>query len=129
MSDKSQASPVPPATGSPDSPAGPAVKTETKPKTRSRSKTKKLPPYNVILLNDDDHSYEYVITMLGEIFAHPPELGYQMAKAVDKSGRAIVLTTHRELAELKLEQIQSYGADTRISASKGSMSAVIEPAG
>ena len=87
------------------------------------------PLYHVILLNDDDHSYEYVIIMLQQLFGHPPELGYQMAKEVDSTGRVIVDTTSRERAELKQEQIHAFGPDPLSSRDcKGSMSAVIEPA-
>jgi ATP-dependent Clp protease adaptor protein ClpS len=86
-----------------------------------------LPPYNVVLLDDDDHSYQYVIQMLGELFAHSPEIGYTMAKEVDDTGRVIVLTTHKEKAELKRDQILAFGKDPIMARSKGSMSAVIEP--
>jgi len=89
---------------------------------------KHQPPYHVILLNDDDHSYEYVITMLKELFGHPIEKGFKMAQEVDESGRAIVLTTTREHAELKVDQIHAYGPDQTIPRCKGSMSAVAEPA-
>ena len=87
-----------------------------------------IPPYNVVLLDDNDHSYEYVITMLGELFGHSQALAYQMALEVDASGRVIVFTSHREQAELKRDQIHSYGADPIIPKCKGAMSAVIEPA-
>jgi ATP-dependent Clp protease adaptor protein ClpS len=99
-----------------------------KPKPGRKNQPKKLPPFNVILLNDDDHSYEYVIDMLGQLFAHPMEKAFGMAKEVDKTGRVIVCTTHKELAELKREQIHAFGGDKRIARSRGSMSAVIEPA-
>ena len=92
------------------------------------SKPRKLPPYNVVLLNDDDHSYEYVIAMLRSLFGHPEHMGYQLAKTVDSDGRAIVFTTHRELAELKRDQIHSFGADEFVATCRGSMSATIEPA-
>ena len=101
------------------------VATEEKPEQRR----KKLPQYNVILWNDDDHSYEYVIIMLRHLFGHPPEKGFQLAKAVDKQGKAIVLTTNLEHAELKRDQIHAYGPDKLVSGSKGSMSATIEPVG
>ena len=97
-------------------------------KEKREEKTKKQPPYNVILLNDDDHSYEYVIVMLQQLFGHPPEKGYQMAKEVDTQGRVIVLTTTMEHAELKRDQIHAFGPDPLIARCKGSMSAVIEPA-
>src|SRR5688500_10009335 len=105
--------------------------TATKPKRPPQSKKtppKKLPPYNVVLLDDDDHSYEYVIEMLAAVFAHPPERGYQLAKEVDETGRVIVLTTHKEHAELKREQIIAYGIDPRVATCRGPMGAIIEPA-
>ena len=106
--------------------SAPAVATATKPAPKPQ--TQQLPPFHVILLDDDDHTYEYVVMMLRRIFGHPEPRGMQLARQVDQSGRAIVLTTHRELAELKRDQILSFGADPRIQASRGSMSAVIEPA-
>ncbi len=102
--------------------------TVEKTKEKRQEKTKRQPPYNVVLLNDDDHSYEYVIIMLQQLFGHPPEKGYQLAKEVDTSGRVIVLTTTMEHAELKRDQIHAFGPDPLIARCKGSMSAVIEPA-
>ena len=87
-----------------------------------------IQPYNVILLDDDDHTYEYVIEMLQAVFGHSVERGYQMAKEVDENGRVICATVHKELAELRLEQIHDYGPDPRLPKCKGSMSASIEPA-
>jgi ATP-dependent Clp protease adaptor protein ClpS len=90
---------------------------------------KRQPPYNVVLLNDDDHTYTYVIHMLQQLFGYPQEKGYQMACEVDTTGRVIVLTTTKEHAELKRDQIHAFGADPYSSKEcKGSMSAVIEPA-
>jgi len=96
--------------------------------TEEQTRTRRQPPYNVILLNDDDHTYEYVILMLKELFAYPEEKGFELARMVDQTGRAIVCTTSRERAELKQEQIHAYGPDPRIPACKGSMYAEIEPA-
>ncbi len=104
------------------------VETITLPKTAEREKTKRQPPYHVILLNDDDHTYDYVIRMLGELFGHPAEKAFQMAKEVDNSGRVVVLTTSKERAELKRDQIHAFGPDPLLPRSKGSMSADIEPA-
>lgn len=86
------------------------------------------PPYHVILYDDDDHTYEYVIEMLQAIFGHTVERGFQLAKEVDENGRVICATVHKELAELRQEQIQGYGPDPRLPKCKGSMSASIEPA-
>lgn len=111
--------------------AGSATKTNRTTKTaaaRPAKKPKPIPRYHVILLDDDDHSYEYVIEMLGKVFGHDPIRAFRMAEEVDTSGRVIVDTTTLERAELKRDQIHAYGADWRIPKCKGSMSATIEPA-
>jgi ATP-dependent Clp protease adaptor protein ClpS len=102
--------------------------TITRPREKKKRKTKGQPPYNVVLLDDNDHSFEYVIHMLKVLFGHPPEKGYKMAVEVDSSGRVVVATTHLEEAELKRDQIQAFGPDPLIPRCKGSMSAIIEPA-
>jgi ATP-dependent Clp protease adaptor protein ClpS len=89
---------------------------------------KKQPRYHVILWDDDDHTYDYVIRMLGELFAHAEEQAYLMAREVDTTGRVIVLTTTKEHAELKRDQIHAYGKDPHLSRCQGSMYATIEAA-
>lgn len=104
--------------------AEPEITTKAKP---DKGKPKRQPRYHVILWNDDDHTYDYVIRMMKELFAHAEERGFQIAKEVDTSGRAICLTTTREHAELKRDQIHAFGKDVALVRSKGSMSASIEP--
>ncbi|MGI8650175.1 MAG: ATP-dependent Clp protease adaptor ClpS [Rubrobacter sp.] len=87
-----------------------------------------MPPYNVVLLDDDDHSYDYVVLMLNKVFGHPPEKGFELAKKVDANGRVVVLTTNLEVAELKRDEVQSFGPDSLIPRCKGSMSATVETA-
>jgi len=94
---------------------------------QSQTRPKRQPRYNVVLWDDDDHTYAYVIVMLAELFGYPPEKGYQLAKEVDTTGRCVVLTTTREHAELKRDQILAYGKDDLIEGCKGSMYATIEP--
>jgi ATP-dependent Clp protease adaptor protein ClpS len=108
--------------------AEPTTATVARPAPQENQKTKRQPPYHVILWNDDDHSYEYVIRMLMELFGYPPEKGFLLAKEVDSQSRVILLTTTREHAELKRDQIHAYGRDVLIAGCKGSMSATIEPA-
>lgn len=88
---------------------------------------KRQPRYHVILWDDDDHSYDYVIAMMRKIFGHTTTMGMKIAEQVDTDGRAICLTTTRELAELKRDQIHSFGRDLLIERCEGSMSATIEP--
>ncbi len=88
---------------------------------------KQQPKYNVILWDDDDHSYEYVIRMMKELFAYPMPKGFKLAQEVDSSGRVICLTTTKEHAELKRDQIHAFGPDKLIAGCKGAMWATIEP--
>ena len=62
---------------------------------------KRQPRYNVILWNDDDHTYDYVIRMMHDLFGHSYVNAFRMAKEVDSAGRTICLTTTLEHAELK----------------------------
>lgn len=97
-------------------------------KPQARPKPRKQPPYNVILVDDDDHTYEYVIGMLRKLFGVSPERAYLLACEVDASGRVIIDTTTLERAELKRDQISAFGRDWRIVRCEGSMTSVIEPA-
>src|SRR5438477_8625666 len=63
-----------------------------------KRKPKQLPPYHVVLLNDDDHTFEYVMEMLRVLFAHPYEAGFKMAEEINDRGRVVVYTTHKEKA-------------------------------
>ncbi len=108
-------------------PAAPVRRTAL-PQTQVVTEVEIEPPYHVILLDDDQHTYAYVIEMLQAIFSHPFETAFKMADTVNAQGRVIVATCHKELAELRQEQIQEYGPDPRLPESKGSMGATIEPA-
>ena len=87
------------------------------------------PLYNVVLLDDDDHTYDYVVEMLVKIFGFTETVAFRHAVEVDNEGRTVLLTCPLEEAQRKRDEIQAYGADWRLERSKGSMSAIIEPAG
>ena len=95
----------------------------------TEEKAQETASLHVILWDDADHSYDYVVLMMKQVFRHPIETGFQIAKEVDSSGRAICLTTTLEHAELKRDQIHAFGKDELIARCKGSMSATIEPVG
>ncbi len=94
-----------------------------------QARRKKQPPYHVIMLDDDDHTYEYVIELLQRLFGDSKEQAYLKAVEVDTTSRAIVKTTTKEHAEFKRDQIHAYGRDWRIESCQGSMTALIQPAG
>lgn len=91
--------------------------------------TQKEPPYHLILLDDNEHTYQYVIAMLGSVFGYAPEKGFAIACVVDSQGQAILMTGGLEEVRLKQDQVHAYGADPLMPGCKGSMTAVIEPAG
>ena len=105
------------------------VETIVRPTRRPQKdqRPKKQPRYNVILWDDNDHSYDYVVTMMRQIFGHSTEKGFLIAAQVDSAGRSVCLTTTKEHAELKRDQIHSFGRDFLIARCQGSMSATIEP--
>lgn len=108
----------------------PIVLTEVAPKahTKPETETRRQPPYHVIILNDEEHTFEYVIELLIKLFGHAVPTAESLTWQIHNSGRAIVYTTHREKAELKCEQVLAYGPDPRMSISKTSLGCYIEPA-
>ncbi|MBC8350857.1 MAG: ATP-dependent Clp protease adaptor ClpS [Planctomycetes bacterium] len=96
-------------------------------KSKQIPRPKRQPRYYVVLWDDNEHTYDYVIQMMRELFGFVEEQGMQIAAAVDHAGRAVCLTTTREHAELKRDQIHAYGKDGLIRQCRGSMWASIEP--
>jgi len=99
------------------------------PATGEIRENQREPLFHVVLLDDDEHTYDYVIEMLQKLFVLPTSVAFQHAVEVDTTGRTIVITCERPEAEFARDQIQSYGADPRMPNSKGSMSAMIIPVG
>ncbi len=88
-----------------------------------------VPLYRVVLLDDNDHTYDSVIEMLQKIFIFTLDQAYRHAEEVDRCGRTVLITCELAEAEFARDQIHAYGPDWRLARSKGSMSAVVEPAG
>jgi len=105
------------------------AKPSTAPETESLERDELEPLYRVVLLDDNDHTYDYVIEMLQHIFIFSLDQAYRHAEEVDRAGRTVLITCELPEAEFARDQIHSYGPDWRLPRSMGSMSAVIEPAG
>ena|SRR5258708_2829364 len=101
---------------------------KTTPEKGPSQRDQRTPLYHVVLLDDDDHTYDYVVEMLCKIFFMTQEAAFQHAIEVDTSGRTIVMTCELEQAEFGRDQIHGYGADPRMPRSKGSMNAIVEAA-
>ena len=104
------------------------AKPAVSPETEVIEEERLVPLYRVVLLDDNDHTYDYVIEMLQTIFIFTLEQAYRHAEEVDRAGRTVLITCELPEAEFARDQIQAYGADWRLERSKGSMSAIVEPA-
>lgn len=104
------------------------AQTTASPETGTSQKEGLTPLYHVVLLDDDEHTYDYVIEMLCSIFCLSAEAAFKRAVEVDSTGRTIVITCELPQAEFGRDQIHAYGPDSRMAISKGSMRARVEPA-
>jgi len=102
--------------------------TEVIPATETREQDRLAPLFHVVLLDDDEHTYDYVVEMLQKLFLMSQAQAFGHAVEVDTTGRTIVITCELPQAEFARDQIQAYGPDPRLPKSKGSMRAIIEPA-
>ncbi len=98
------------------------------PETQEIEREQQVPLYHVVLLDDNDHTYDYVIEMLQKLFIFSLDQAFRHAEEVDRSGRTILLTCELPQAEFARDQIHGFGPDWRLPRSKGAMSAVLEPA-
>jgi ATP-dependent Clp protease adaptor protein ClpS len=105
-----------------------ATTTIVEPEVTSDQQTRRLPPYNVVILNDEEHTFPYVIELLIKLFRHSATKAEELTLRIHTTGRAIVYTTHKELAELKRDQVIAYGPDPRMKISKGPLRCYVEPA-
>jgi ATP-dependent Clp protease adaptor protein ClpS len=99
------------------------------PESEVTERAEKTPLYRVVLLDDNDHTYDYVIEMLQKIFIFSLDQAYRHAEEVDRAGRTVLITCELGEAEFSRDQIHAYGPDWRLPRSQGSMRAIIEPAG
>jgi ATP-dependent Clp protease adaptor protein ClpS len=103
------------------------AKPSLSPDTGIMERDQLVPLYRVVLLDDNDHTYDYVIEMLQKIFIFTLDQAYLHAEEVDRVGRTPLITCELREAEFARDQIHSYGPDWRLPRSLGSMSAIIEP--
>ena len=81
------------------------------PEEDTDTRTRRQPPYVVILHNDDLNTMEFVIVVLRKVFGYEVEKCVELMLEAHEKGRAVVWTGALEVAELKADQIRSCGAD------------------
>ncbi len=111
-----------------DTPDEPLV-AEPRTKPREETRTRRVPPYHVIIANDDHHSFEFVVGVLQKVLGVPTERALQLTLEAHTSGRAVIWTGPREVAELKAEQVQTFHeVRDRDNTDLGPLTCTIEPA-
>lgn len=115
--DKPEDTPPPPApTESADSGGRTAV-AEPKRKGKSKPQPKPpqhLPPWKVLLHNDDVNDVFFVIRTIMELTTLNEQAAVLRTVEAHKTGVALLLTTHKERAELYMEQFTSKGLTVTI---------------
>jgi ATP-dependent Clp protease adaptor protein ClpS len=100
----------------------------TKPESREETRTRRVPPYHVILENDDHHSFGFVIEVLRKALGYSAERAFQLTQQAHTTGRAVVWTGPKEVAELKADQITTFHEARSDGTNLGPLSCTIEPA-
>jgi ATP-dependent Clp protease adaptor protein ClpS len=86
-----------------------AVKEKTKPRPPQM-----LPPWKVLLHNDDVNTMEFVVMTVMQVAALKEQDAVTRTIEAHKSGVALLLVTHKERAELYKEQFESKGLTVTI---------------
>jgi len=80
-------------------------------KAPEEKKPKKAKPWAVIVMNDDEHTFQYVMELFQKVFHYDVAKCFKLADEIDKTGRAVVWSGSQEVAELKRDQIKGGGTD------------------
>jgi ATP-dependent Clp protease adaptor protein ClpS len=103
--------------------------TEVLPEIEESTRTRRVPPYNVILLNDDHHSMPFVVEVLIKALGCTQQRAIEFMLEAHQSGRAVVWTAPKEVAELKAEQMLTFHEIREVdNAQLGPLGVEVEPA-
>jgi ATP-dependent Clp protease adaptor protein ClpS len=95
---------------------GPLVRPEVAPDEQTQ--TKRQPPYAVVLHNDDDNGFDYVVEVLRKVFNYGFTKAFWLTLKAHITGRSIVWSGALEVAEFKADQVRSCGPDPRTRSSQ-----------
>lgn len=97
---------------------------ESDEQTETLSKT--APHFRVILFNDENHTYDYVVEMLTQACKLSREAAFRCAVEVDMTGRSAVYYGSDSDCQTVCSQILSFGPDHRLPQSMSSMDAEVQ---
>jgi ATP-dependent Clp protease adaptor protein ClpS len=91
--------------------AAPVKERKSKPKKKP---PQPLPPWKVLLHNDDKNTVDYVVSSIIELTPLNEQDAVNRMQEAHKTGVALLLTTHKERAELYKDQFESKGLTVTI---------------
>ncbi|HEX7736892.1 MAG TPA: ATP-dependent Clp protease adaptor ClpS [Ktedonobacteraceae bacterium] len=88
---------------------------QVSPEELTRLRARLLPPYKVILFNDDYNSQDYVVMVLLHLISHltQPE-AHEIMMTAHLTGSAVVVVCPKESAEYYQERLLGYGLTATI---------------
>jgi ATP-dependent Clp protease adaptor protein ClpS len=93
---------------------GAAVAKPVRKRQPRRKPPQPLPPWRVLLHNDDKNEVPFVIKTIIELTPLNEQDAKQRTEEANDTGLALLLTTHKERAELYKEQFESKGLTVTI---------------
>jgi ATP-dependent Clp protease adaptor protein ClpS len=90
--------------GNPKPPAG---RGQTRTQPRQKSEARQLPPYRVLLHNDDVNEMTYVVRAIMELVHLSLAIATQRMMEAHSRGLTLLCVTHKERAELYIDQFAS----------------------
>lgn len=98
-------------------PNGASTGTKRKP-APELPKVDRLPPYRILLHNDDVNTPAYVVDSICDLTPLSPHRAARIMLEAHNAGVALMLTTHRERAELYVDQFTGKGLTVTMEADK-----------
>ena len=84
----------------------PHTATDTDAATEQR--VEQLPPYKVVLHNDDVNSFDHVIMAILKLTPLKPPEAVEKTLEAHETGQSVLLVTNKERAELYVEQFATF---------------------
>jgi ATP-dependent Clp protease adaptor protein ClpS len=94
--------------------------------TKAETEPKEARACKVILFNDEEHTYDYVVEMLSHACGLAREKAFRCAVEVDLTGRTTVYFGSRPACAAVVAKIHAYGPDHRLPQSMSSMRAEVQ---
>jgi ATP-dependent Clp protease adaptor protein ClpS len=104
----------------------PQTQRDTEQDTETQTESRAVRSCKVILYNDEEHTYDYVVEMLSHACGLTREKAFRCAVEVDLTGRTIVYYGTRAACTGVVSKVRAYGPDHRLPQSMSSMNAEVQ---